>query len=98
LCACLFVSVCDLADGRESMQFKFAADITLEKAVTTLGRIRIQYDPQARDVVQNQNQLAIQLGQCIVPLLNIDLRMAINSYYRLLYTYNSLGNNNYMCS
>lgn len=32
-----FVSVCDLADGRVSMQFKFAADTMLEKAVSTPG-------------------------------------------------------------
>lgn len=38
------VSIHDLADGRESVQFKFAADTTLEEAVITLGRIRIQYD------------------------------------------------------
>lgn len=38
------ISICDLADGREGMQFKFATDTTLEEAVGTLGRIKVQYD------------------------------------------------------
>lgn len=37
------VSVCDPADRRECVQSKFAADSTLEEAVSTLGRIRVQY-------------------------------------------------------
>lgn len=38
------ISLRDLADRGVGMQFKFAADTTLEEAVSTVGRIRVQYD------------------------------------------------------
>lgn len=61
------------------MQFKFASDTMLEEAVNMLSRIRVQCDHCKLKVVKTQNKLVIYLEQCIVPLLNIGLCIAISS-------------------